>query len=133
MFNKINLVGAVVLLLLGILLAIGYPRDGVKSNIQQTLNQKEGNYTPVLTREGNAKNFEPNIENSSDNNAEVKSSVHKTTSGIHKVKPKTAHKAVVKTKQPTKKIIQKPIKKKVTLTPPPPPKKEEEEEDDEGC
>ena len=129
MFNKINLVGAVVLLLLGFLLAIGYPKDGVKSNIQ-TL-QNEENYTPVLTREGNAKNFGANIENSSDNsNVEVKSIVHETTSEIHKVEPKTTHKAVVKTKRQIKKIIPKPIKKKVTLTPPPPPK---EEEDDEDC
>ncbi len=130
MLNKINLVGAVVLLLLGLLLAIGYPKDGVKSNAQ-TLNQKEENYTPILTREGNAKNFGTNTDNSSDNsNVEVKSIIHETTSGVHKVKSKITHKAVVKTKRPIRKIIQKPVKKKVTLTPPPPPK---EEEDDEGC
>ena len=130
MFNKLNLIGAIVLLFLGFLLAIGYPKDGVKNNTQ-TFNTKKDAYIPILTKEGNAKNFVKNIENNSgNNNVEVKNIVHKATSGVHKIKPKTTHKTVVKTKQSSKKIIQKPNKKKITLTPPPPPK---EEEDDEGC
>ena len=130
MFNKINLVGAVVLILLGLLLAIGYPKDGVQNNTQ-TFNDDKENYIPILTREGNAKNFGMNINDGSNikNTVETKNINHESTSGVHKV-GQTTHKTIQKIKKPVKKIIHKPIKRKIKLATPPPPK---EEEDDEGC
>lgn len=130
MFNKINLVGAVILILLGLLLAIGYPKDGVKNNTQTVNNDKES-YIPNLTREGNAKNFGVNINDGSkiNNTLETKDIIHKSTSSAHKVE-QTSHKVIQKVKKPVKKITHKPIKRKIKLATPPPPK---EEEDDEGC
>ncbi len=130
MLHKIEILGAALLILLGFILAIGYPNGGVKNEGNAISNKIVT--IPTLTKEGNAKNFRVNTANHKKILPKIVQ--HNTTSQKVVTTKETVHNLeskVIKTvKHKVKKIIKPPVKKKIKLAPPPPPK---EEEDDEGC
>ncbi len=131
MLHKIEILGATFLILLGFILAIGYPDGGVKNKGNVISNKIVT--IPTLTKEGNAKNFRVNNRKK---NILPKTIQHETVSKKIVTTPKVVHNnksKIIKTlKHKVKKVIKPPVpvKKKIKLAPPPPAA---EEEEDEGC
>ncbi len=133
MLHKIKLIATVLLVLLGFLLAVGYPDGGVKNVKYSHLKNKIK--IPNLTKEGNAKNFINKF-------SKVKTTSHKIirhqitnkksdiTTNIIKNKKKKVISVKADTK-PKINLIKPKIKKEINLVKPPAPPKEEDE--DEGC
>ncbi len=134
MLHKIKIFGGVVLLLLGLGLAIGYPDGGIKSVAKYDAPTNK-NDIPTLNKKGNTKNFLSKKEIVNKPVEKIVSKVNHTKSVVKKVVSSyTTKSANVKVKEQTQKIkvvTPKPVKKKIKLVAPPPPP--EEEEEDEGC
>ncbi|MEE9429444.1 MAG: hypothetical protein V3V16_00280 [Melioribacteraceae bacterium] len=133
MLRKLKILGAGILLVLGFVLAIGYPDGGVKSVVEYTPANK--NDIPTLNKKGNAKNFLSKKEIINEPVEKITSKVNHTKSVVRKVvNSHTVKSANIKPKAQTQKVkvvTPKPVKKKIKLVAPPPPP--EEEEEDEGC
>jgi hypothetical protein len=125
MLHKIKMFSTVILLLLGLILAIGYPDGGVK-NEKKFLSKKKV-VISTLSKAGNAKNFF--VEGKKVETKTVTKNLSDNSTN-HIIKNKTTR-IISKVKQKTKRVMPKPVKKKIKLVTPPPPPKEEEE--DEGC